>query len=192
MGSGKPSTEDATNDKAEFEDTSPQKPNELHGDVNLPGEVEGDGTYYGTSKKHGLEMEGSPGPDSIRAEAPGTPGGVEMEGSRGGIEMEGSGVSKGAGERREIFELPAGDFLGVGAGRERRGRGSPGSSRSPNSPLSPVRPHSPASPARDSNLGSQLDRKRRRERDRRRERGRATENSRRWSWRRSRTDGEPF
>lgn len=193
--SEKSPTEDAANEKAEFEDTSPQKPNELHGDVNLPGEVEGDGTYYGPTKKHGLEMEGSPGPASVRAEAPGTPGGVEMEGSRGGFEMEGSGVPKGAGERPEIFELPAGDNLGVGAGRERRGQRSSGSLRSPNSPLSPVLPHSPASPASppsDSNLGSQSDRERRRERDRRRERGRAKENSRRWSLRRSRTDGEPF
>ena len=105
---------------------------------------------------------------------------------------EGSGIPEGAGERREIFELPDGDFLGVGAERERRGRRSPGSSRSTNSPLSSFRSHSLASAARDSNLESQSDRERRREKDRRRERDRPTENSRRWSWRRSRTDGEPF
>ena len=190
----KQTPEDNIGEKPEIEDTSPQKANELHSDANTPGEVEGDGTFYGHSKKHGLEMEGSPGPDSNRAEAPGTLGGVEIEGSRGGIEMEGSRVPEMDGGQGEVFELPAGDYLTTGTGREKQGRRSPSTSRSQANSYnaadvpSPASPHGPAS---GSNLGSQRDRERPREQDIMRDRGRAVEDNR-WSWRRSRPDGEPF
>lgn len=182
-------------EKPEIEDTSPQKAIELHSDANTPGEVEGDGTFYGHNKKHGLEMEGSPGRDSSRAEAPGTLGGVEVEGSRGGIEMEGSRVPEMNGGQPEVFELPAGDYLTAGTGRERRGRRSPGASRSQANSYNSAdarSPASPQSPASGSNLGSQRDRERPRERNVRGDRGRAVEDNSRWSWRRSRADGEPF
>ena len=188
-------SEDNIGEKAEIEDTSTPKANELHSDANTPGEMEGDGTFYGYNKKHGLEMEGSPGRDSNRAEAPGTLGGVEIQGSRGGIEMEGSRVPEMDGGHGEVFELPAGDYLSAGTGRERRGRRSPGASRSranSNNPADVRNTASPHSPAGDSNLGSQRDHQRPQERDVRRGRGRALEDSSRWSWRRSRPDGEPF
>ena len=196
--SDKTPEEDSTGEKAEFEDTSPPKPSELQGESSGPGEVEGDGTYYGPNKrKHGLEMEGSPGPDANRAEVPGTHGGAEVEGSP---------VPEMDGGRSEVFELPAGDFLAVGTGSERRGRRSRGSSSipvSPHSPMGSVTPvtpqsprsvHSPASaqsPANLSNEGSQRDSERRRERDRRRERGRASDTAR-FSWMRSEAEGNAF
>ncbi|CAF9934917.1 MAG: hypothetical protein HETSPECPRED_009407 [Heterodermia speciosa] len=139
-------SENNIGEKSEIEDTSPQKPNELHSDANTPGEVEGDGTFYGNNNKHGLEMEGSPGRDSSRAEAPGTHGGVEIEGSRGGIEMEGSRVPEMDGGQGEVFELPAGDYLMAGTGRERRGRRSPGTSRSQATSYNPAEARSPTSP----------------------------------------------
>ena len=191
--SGKTS-EDNIGEKPEIEDTSPQKINELHSDANTPGEVEGDDTFSGHNKKHGLEMEGSPGRDSNRAEAPGTFGGVEIEGSRGGIEMEGSMVPEMDGGQEELFELPAGDYLSAGTGRE-RGRKSPGTSRSRanlNNPPDAQSPETPRSPASGPDPGSQRDRERPRERDVRKDRGRAIEDTRRWSWRKSRPDGAPF
>ena len=184
------SKDDVLGEKVEVEDTSPAKRNELQADPNGPGEVEGDGTYFGPNKsKYGAEVEGSPGPDKSRAEAPGTYRGVEVEGSRGGYEMQGSDVPEMGAGRREVFELPAGESLTVGTGRERR---SPQSPRSPNSEGSPGAPTSPLSLTSSANTGSQQDSERRRERDRRRERGRTADNERRWSWRRSRADGEAF
>lgn len=184
-----------TTEKAEFEDTSPQNPTELHGDATTPGEVEGDGSFYGPIKKHGWEMEGSPAP-SDRAEAPGTHGGLEMEGSRGGVEMDGNGLPEMDGGRREVFELPAENYLTADKRIERRGRRSPGKSRTPLNPQSPTSSLSTASaqspPSDTTNIGSQRDWERRHERDRRRETGRASDDTRRWSWRRSRMDGEPF
>ena len=160
-------SQNSTDEKAEFPDTSQKRPTELDGDA---------------KEKQGMEMEGSPGPKSDRAEAPGTPGGVEMEGSRGGAEMEGSGVAEMDGRGPgEVFELPAGDFLAPVTEIDRRGRRSPASSRSLTSPLSIES---------DSQIGNLRDRERRRERDRRRERGRAEEQSRRWSWRRTQAEEE--
>ena len=188
-------SEDNIGEKPEIEDTSPQKANELHSDANTPGEVEGDGTFYGHNKKNDLEMEGSPGRDGNRAEAPGTLGGVEIEGSRGGIEMEGSRVPEMDGGQGDVFELPAGDYLTAGTGRERRGGRSPGTSRSQANSSNPAdtrSPESPHSPASGSNLGSERDHERPRDRDIKIDRGRAVKDNRRWSWRRSRPDGEPF
>ena len=183
--------ETLTGEKVEFEDTSPPKPNELQGDSTGLGEVEGDGTYFRPNKiKHGVEVEGSPAPDSDRVEAPGTPGGVEMEGSRGGAEMEGSGVPKMESRgHREVFELPAGDYSLAGTGGERRNP-----SRSSRSPIRPEiashiwSPRSRRSPQNSANTSTPASPQ---QSDRRRERTR-TEGSGRWSWRRSGIDGEPF
>ena len=185
------SKDNVLGEQVEVEDTSPAKPNELQADANGPVEVEGDGTYFGPNKsKYGAEVEGSPGPDKDRAEAPGAYGGAEVEGSRGGYEMQGSDVPEVGAGRREVFELPAGDLLTVGTGEERR---SPQTPRSPYTEGSPGAPTSPRSLTSSANTGSQRDSERRRERDRRRERGRAADNNeRRWSWKRSRVDGEAF
>ena len=187
-------SEDNIGEKHEIEDTSPQKINELHSDANTPGEVEGDDTFSRHNKKHSLEMEGSPGRDSNRTEAPGTLGGVEIEGSRGGIEMEGSMVPQMDGGQGEVYELPAGNYLSAGTGRE-RGRRSLGTSKSRANSYNPPdarSPETPWSPASGSNPGSQRDRERPRERDVRKDGGRAVEDTRTWSWRRSRLDGVPF
>ena len=67
-----------------------------------------------------------------------------------------------------------------------------GEDEDPNSEGSPGAPTSPLSLTISANTESQRDSERRRENDRRRERGRIADNERRWSWRRSRADGEAF
>lgn len=115
---------DGTDANAEVDGTSHSKATELHGDVKVPGELNGDGDYFSSDKKlHGAEMEGSPAPGD-RAEVQGTPGGVEMEGSRGGAEMEGSSVPEmGHGGHNEVFELPANEYLAPGSPRAASNRG---------------------------------------------------------------------